>query len=60
MGSDSRSASEYRGDHLNDSPDAAITSGDLGVGGVPSVAGSTDVKEMYGELSVPSLPIAFL
>jgi iron complex outermembrane recepter protein len=45
--------SEYRGDHLNDAPDAAITSGDLGVGGVPSVEGSTNVKEMYGELSVP-------
>jgi iron complex outermembrane receptor protein len=45
--------SEYRGDYLNDAPDAAITSGDLGVGGVPSVAGSTDVKEAYGELSVP-------
>jgi outer membrane receptor protein involved in Fe transport len=44
---------EYRRDYLNDSPDAAITSGDLGIGGIPSVSGSTDVKEAYGELSVP-------
>jgi outer membrane receptor protein involved in Fe transport len=52
--------SEYRGDHLNDAPDAAITSGDLGVGGVPSIAGSTDVKEAYGELSVPIVADRFL
>jgi outer membrane receptor protein involved in Fe transport len=51
---------EYRRDYLNDSPDAAITSGDLGVGGIPSVAGSTDVKEAYGEVSVPIVTDRFL
>jgi iron complex outermembrane receptor protein len=44
---------DYRRDYLSDSSDAAISSGDLGIDGVPSVAGSTNVKEAYGEVSVP-------
>jgi outer membrane receptor protein involved in Fe transport len=52
--------SEYRRDYLNESPDAITNSGDLGVGSVPSVAGSTNVKEAYGELSVPIVSNRFL
>lgn len=51
---------EYRRDYLSDSPDAAITSGDLGIDGVPSVSGATDVKEAYGEVSVPIVADRFL
>ncbi|MGH8201697.1 MAG: TonB-dependent receptor domain-containing protein [Steroidobacteraceae bacterium] len=54
---------DYRRDYLNDSPDATINSGDLsgtGSGGIPSVSGSTDVKEAYSELSVPVVADRFL
>jgi outer membrane receptor protein involved in Fe transport len=54
---------EYRRDYLNDSPDAATTSGDLAgtsVGGTPKVAGSTNVKELYGELHAPIVSNLFL
>jgi iron complex outermembrane receptor protein len=54
---------EYRRDYLNDSPDAATVSGDLagaGVGGTPKVEGSTNVKEVFGELSIPIVSEHFL
>ena len=47
---------EYRRDSLSDTPDTSINSGDLaglGVGGIPDVSGSTNVKEAYTEVSVP-------
>ena len=54
---------EYRRDYLNDSPDAATVSGDLAgssVGGTPKVSGSTNVKDLYAELSAPIVSDRFL
>lgn len=51
---------EYRRDFLSDSPDAAISSGDLGIDGIPSVSGAIDVKEAYGEVSIPLVADRFL
>jgi iron complex outermembrane receptor protein len=46
---------EFRREQLDDTPDAALLSGDLaGAGGAaPPVHGSFDVKEVFGEVGVP-------
>ena len=54
---------EYRRDYINLSPDAATTSGDLSgasVSGTQKVSGAVDVKEIYGELSIPLVQDHFL
>ncbi len=45
---------EYRRENLVYSPDAESTSGDLSGGGAtPATAGTFDVKEIFGEASIP-------
>jgi iron complex outermembrane receptor protein len=47
---------EYRRDYINSSPDAATNSGDLAgasAGGTPSIAGSTNVKDIFAETIIP-------
>ena len=54
---------EYRRDYINLSPDAATVDGDLsgaGVGGTKKTEGATNVKEIYGELSIPLVQDHFL
>ena len=54
---------EYRRDYINLSPDAATTSGDLSgasVSGVQKTVGAVNVKEVYGELSIPVVQDHFL